>query len=165
MKSGKALPHVVERMKKNPGNGIQRFLPVKRTQIKFIKFALFGGLVFTWGILFNFLAVEVLHVDKKIAYLLVVSSQILICYFLNRYIIFENRERNFFQTFTGYLAALIFFKMADWSLYVIQIHWLALPYLLAQTMTNFIIFFAKFPIYRLIFESRPSWTAVKKNAE
>ena len=165
MKSSKAFPHGLERVQKSPANGIQRFLPLNRTQIKFIKFALFGGVVFAWGILFNYLAVGVLHADKKVAYLLVVSSQILICYFLNRYVIFENRERNFFQTFTGYIAALMLFKMADWTLYVIQIHWFALPYLLAQTMTNFIIFFAKFPIYRIIFESRTSWASVKKDAE
>ena len=144
---------------------MQKFLPLKQTQIKFIKFALFGGVIFTWGILLNFLTVEVLHADKKIAYLLVISSQILICYFLNRYVIFENSERNFFKTFSGYIAALIAFRMVDWMLYVIQIHWFAWPYLLAQTLNNCLIFFAKFPIYRLIFESRTSWATTGKNAE
>lgn len=144
---------------------MQKFLPLRRTQIKFIKFALFGGVVFTWGIVLNFFTVEVLHADKKTAYLIVVSSQVLICYFLNRYVIFENSERNFFQTFSGYIAALMIFRGVDWMLYVIQIHWLTLPYLLAQTLNNFFIFFAKFPIYRIIFESRPSWAAMKKNAE
>ena len=153
MKLSNNAPHPFERAKSHIGDGIQKFLPLKQNQKKFIKFAFFGGVIFIWGILFNFSAVEVLHTDKKIAYLLVISSQILICFFLNRYVIFENGERNFFQTFAGYLAALTFFKMVDWTLYVIQIHWLALPYLLAQTMTNFIIFFAKFPIYRLIFEN------------
>ena len=143
-----------------------RFVRFSETQIKFIKFALFGGVIFTWGILLNFFTVEVLHADKKLAYLFVISSQILICYFLNRHVIFENSERNFFQTFSGYLAALAIFRMADWTLYVIQINWLDMPYLLAQTLTNVLIFFTKFPIYRIIFESRPSYGAIKKkNAE
>ena len=140
-----------------------KFVRFSETQIKFIKFALFGGVIFTWGILLNFFTVEVLHADKKIAYLFVISSQILICFFLNRYVIFENSERNFFQTFSGYLAALAVFRMADWVLYVIQIHWFALPYLLAQTLNNFFIFFAKFPIYRIIFDGRTSHVAMKKN--
>ncbi len=135
---------------------------LSKTQIKFIKFTLFGGVVFIWGILFNLLAVDVLHVDKKIAYLFVVSSQVLICFFLNRYVIFENSERNIFQTFSGYLAALAVFRMADWTLYVIQINWLGLPYLLAQTLSNILIFAAKFPIYQIIFERRPSWLGIHK---
>jgi len=151
---------------RRPIEYIMRFMRFSETQIKFIKFTLFGGVVFTWGLLLNFFTVEVLHADKKIAYLFVISSQILICFFLNRYVIFENSERNFFQTFSGYLAALALFRMADWTLYVIQIHWFALPYLLAQTLNNFFIFFAKFPIYRIIFDSRPSHVAMKKkNAE
>jgi len=151
---------------RRPNEFIMRFVRFSETQIKFIKFTLFGGVVFTWGLLLNFFTVEVLHADKKIAYLFVISSQILICFFLNRYFIFDNSERNFFQTFSGYLAALVIFRMADWMLYVIQIHWLALPYLLAQSLNNFFIFFAKFPIYRIIFESRPSYGAMKKkNAE
>ena len=56
-----------------------RFVRISDTQKKFFKFALFGGVVFTWGILLNFLTVDVLHADKKIAYLFVISSQILIC--------------------------------------------------------------------------------------
>jgi putative flippase GtrA len=131
-------------------------------QIKFFKFTLFGGVVFTWGLLLNFFTVEVLHADKKIAYLFVIASQIFICFFLNRYVIFDNSERNIFQTFSGYLAALAIFRMADWILYVIQIEWLSLPYLLAQTLNNMLIFLAKFPIYRIIFESRPSYGALKK---
>ena len=143
-----------------------RFVRFSETRIKFIKFALFGGVVFTWGILLNFFTVEVLHADKKIAYLFVISTQILVCFFLNRYVIFENGERNIFQTFSGYLAALAIFRMADWTLYVIQIDWLDLPYLLAQTLNTFLIFFAKFPIYRIIFENRPSYAVMKKkNAE
>jgi putative flippase GtrA len=143
-----------------------RFVRFNEIQIKFIKFALFGGVVFTWGLLLNFFTVEVLHADKKVAYLFVISSQILICFFLNRYVIFENSERNFFQTFSGYLAALAIFRMADWTLYVIQINWLDLPYLLAQTLTNFLIFFTKFPIYRIIFERRPPCLEIhKKNAD
>ena len=140
-----------------------RLVRFSDTQIKFIKYALFGGVVFTWSILLNFFTVEVIQADKKIAYLFVISSQILICFFLNRYVIFENSERNFFQTFSGYLAALVIFRTADWTLYVIQINWLGLPYLLAQTLNNFLIFFAKFPIYRIIFDSRPSQVAIKKN--
>jgi putative flippase GtrA len=138
-----------------PNEFIMRFEQFSETQIKFIKFALFGGVVFTWGILLNFFTVEVLQTDKRFAYLFVIISQILICFFLNRYVIFENGERNLFQTFSGYLAALAIFRMADWTLYVIQINWLDLPYLLAQTVNNFLIFFTKFPIYRIIFESRP----------
>jgi putative flippase GtrA len=133
-----------------------RFVRLSDTQKKFIKYALFGGVVFTWGILLNFFTVDVLQADKKIAYLLVISSQILICFFLNRYVIFENSERNFFQTFSGYLTALVIFRMADWTLYVIQINWLDLPYLLAQTLNNVLFFFAKFPIYRIIFDKRPT---------
>ena len=139
-----------------------RFVRFSETQIKFIKFALFGGVIFTWGILLNFFTVEVLHADKKLAYLFVISSQILICFFLNRYVIFKNHERDTFQAFSGYLAALVIFRMVDWTLYVIQINWLDLPYLLAQTLNNFLIFFVKFPIYRIIFESRPSYGAMKK---
>lgn len=133
-----------------------RLVRFSDTQIKFIKYAFFGGVVFAWGILLNFFTVDVLQADKKIAYLFVIASQILICFFLNRYVIFENRERNFFQTFSGYLLALVIFRMADWTLYVIQIHWLDLPYLLAQTLNNVLFFFAKFPIYRIIFEKRPA---------
>ena len=132
-----------------------RFEQFSETQIKFIKFALFGGVVFTWGILLNFFTVEVLHADKRFAYLFVIISQILICFFLNRYFIFDNNERNIFQTFSGYLAALAIFRTADWIFYVIQINWLDLPYLLAQTLSNSLIFFSKFPIYRIIFEKRP----------
>lgn len=143
-----------------------RSVRFSETQIKFIKFVLFGGVVFSWGILLNFFTVEVLRADKKIAYLFVISSQIFICFFLARYVIFENNERNLFQTFSGYLAALAVFRMADWTLYVILISWLDLPYLLTQTLTNFLIFFTKFPIYRIIFESRPPFGAIKKkNAE
>ena len=143
---------------------MQKLLPLNRTQIKFIKFALFGGVIFTWGIVLNFFTVEVLHADKRIAYLIVISSQVLICYFLNRYVIFDNSERNFFHTFSGYITALMIFRAVDWILYVVQIHWLSFPYLLAQTLNNFVIFFAKFPIYRIIFESRLPWAA-KRNAE
>jgi len=141
---------------------MKNYLPSKSTQIKFVKFTLFGGVVFTWGILLNFLMVDVLQFDKKIAYLFVISSQILVCFLLNRYVIFVNGEHNFFQTFSGYLAALAIFRMADWTLYVIQINWLDMPYLLAQTLSNIFIFFTKFPVYRIIFESKPAFTAVKK---
>ena len=142
-----------------------RLMRFSKTQLKFIKFTLFGGVVFTWGILLNLLTVDVLHVEKEIAYLFVVSSQVLICFFLNRYVIFENGERNFFQTFAGYLAALAVFRMTDWTLYVMQINWLGLPYLLAQTLSNVLIFFAKFPIYRIIFERCPPTIGIhKKNA-
>ena len=143
-----------------------RFEQFSETQIKFIKFALFGGVVFTWGLLLNFFTVEVLHADKRFAYLFVIISQILICFFLNRYVIFDNNERNIFQTFSGYLAALAIFRTADWIFYVIQINWLDLPYLLAQTLSNSLIFFSKFPIYRIIFERRPPCLEIhKKNAD
>jgi hypothetical protein len=47
-----------------PNEFIMRFEQFSETQIKFIKFALFGGVVFTWGILLNFFTVEVLQTDN-----------------------------------------------------------------------------------------------------
>ena len=145
---------------------MNRLLALNRTYIKFFKYSLFGGIIFSWGLLANFLLVDSFHFEKKIAYVCVISSQILVCFFLNRYVVFENRERNIFQTFSGYLAALAVFRMLDWTLYVIQINWLGLPYLLAQTINNVLIFCIKFPIYRFIFERHsPELEMYKKNAD
>jgi putative flippase GtrA len=122
-------------------------------KFKFFKFAGLGLFVFAWGILFNILQVELLQISKQTAYSLVVVSQILLGFCLNRYLVFNGRQKKVFGVFLGYLAVLTLFRAADWLLYFVAVQWFSLPYILAQIINNLIIFFAKFVSYRPIFES------------
>jgi len=125
----------------------------KEIKFKFVKFAGLGLFIFAWGILFNILQVELMQISKQTAYTLVVVSQVFLGFYLNRYFVFNGRHKNFMGVFLGYLAVLTFFRTADWLLYFVAVQWLSVPYLLAQIINNFIIFFAKFFSYRPIFES------------
>jgi putative flippase GtrA len=104
--------------------------------------------------LFNILQVELLQISKQTAYTLVVVSQIFLGFLLNRYLVFSGRHKKVVGVFLGYLAVLTFFRAADWLLYLVAVQWFSVPYLLAQTINNLIIFFAKFVSYRPIFESK-----------
>ena len=126
----------------------------KEIKWKFAKFTGLGLFVFGWGILFNILQVEVLQLSKPTAYTMVVVSQIFLGFFLNRYLVFSGRQKKLMVVFLGYLAVLIFFRGADWLLYLIAVQWLSVPYVLAQIISNLIIFSAKFVSYQLIFEDK-----------
>jgi putative flippase GtrA len=124
----------------------------KVLKFTFVKFAGLGLFVFVWGILFNILQVELFQIDKQKAYALVVVTQILLGFFLNRYLVFNGRHKKVIGVLLGYLAVLTLFRAADWLLYFVAIQWLSLPYVLAQIINNIIIFLAKYVSYRPIFE-------------
>lgn len=119
---------------------------------KFVKFSFWGGLVFAAAVALNVILVEAFAIEKSIAYVFVILSQIIINFILNRYVIFEIGERKSWEVFIRYVIAVGIFRGIDWTMYLIQIKWIFVPYIIAQVINTILIFFGKYFFYKVLFE-------------
>lgn len=122
----------------------------------FLRFFVFGLVVVGWGFGFNIFLIELLHLYRPAAYALVIASQMLIGFLLNRYCVFDGSGAPFISQFLKYLSALALFRGVDWGLYSVQVELFSIPYLLAQTANTVFIFLSKFFLYKRIFQESSS---------
>jgi SAM-dependent methyltransferase/putative flippase GtrA len=124
----------------------------------FVRFFVLGLVVVGWGFGLNIFLNEWLHFYRPAAYALVVASQMLLGFLLNRYGVFRGTRAPFMGQFLKYLSALALFRFIDWILYTAQVELFAVPYLLAQGANTVFIFLSKFLLYRRIFTGAEDMT-------
>lgn len=118
---------------------------------KFIKFATGGTLVVLAGLIFNAFLVELLGMQIRNAYTLVVVLQVVLGYSLNKKYVFSKSSKQKL-VFAKYIITLFALRSLDWLLYVFFVDWMSYNYLATQTANSFIFFIFKFFAYKKIFE-------------
>lgn len=131
----------------------------------FARFFLFGLVVVAWGFGLNIFLNEGLHLYRPAAYALVVASQMVIGFLLNRYCVFDSARAALVSQFVQYLSALALFRGIDWGLYAVQVELFSVPYLLAQGINTVFIFLSKFFTYKRIFKGPSSGVSREDAAE
>ena len=101
----------------------------------------------------NIFIVEKFVLDKSLAYVFVIITQILLGYVFNKFLVFESVDKNSSKLFFKYLAMLIIFRGADLVIYSIMVKVLSIPYLIAQFVNGIFIIGVKFFSYKSIFEN------------
>jgi len=137
------------------------YLPL--VSVKFIKFSLFGCVIFVISLIFNLTLVEFFLFKKSIAYIFVIVFQIFVNFYVNRYLIFEKSTLSISNIFYRYLILVFSFRSADWILYNIEVKFFMIPYPIAQTINTVLIFFSKYCSYKLLFEYRNKPTHEQKS--
>ncbi len=117
------------------------------------RFLAVGGLMTLSGLALNGLLIEIFHLSHPVSYGIVMLFLIVLGFVLNRLFVFENQGAPLPTVFLQYLSAIILFRLADWGLYNVQVHWLSVSYPLAQIINNAVIVLFKYFLYQGIFES------------
>ena len=125
-------------------------------EYRFLRFSAFGLVVVAWSFGLNILLNEWFHLYPPAAYAIVVASQFVIGFLLNRYCVFDGRRAPFLAQFLKYVSALALLRGLDWAFYTVEVEFLAIPYLCAQAANTVLIFLAKFFIYKRVFKGKPS---------
>lgn len=120
---------------------------------KVIRFLVAGVPAFLVAIVLNYTLVQVLGLNKPIAYALVLVVQIVINFFACRFFVFEvDPALKMRRSFAIFFNGIALFRLADWIVYSILTHF-GVPFLLAQ-MANIAVFAVlKFEFSRRVFES------------
>jgi len=122
---------------------------------KYIKFLAVGLPAFALAVPLNYGLVEFAHLDKRLAYALVLCFQVSVNFVMCRIFVFENKvETSLAAQFAKFFGGIISFRVLDWVLYSFLVEVVGIYYLLVQIMNVLIFSVAKFLFARVLFEGR-----------
>jgi putative flippase GtrA len=122
------------------------------------RFLLSGVPAFALAVPLNWLLVERGHVWKPGAYAIVMAVQLIINFFMCRYVVFRKQDR---RAWPAQVAPFVFgflgFRVADWLLYTLCTQVLGMYYLAAQFANVAVFALVKFEYARWVMErERPT---------
>ncbi len=123
--------------------------------ITLVKFMAAGLPSFGLAVPANYLLVSHAHLDKPLAYAIVMVMQVTINFFMCRHFVFGGKHtgqisHQFGAFFTGIMA----FRVADWLLYVLLVNVVGIYYLAAQGLNVAVFGIAKFAFSERVFARR-----------
>jgi putative flippase GtrA len=125
---------------------------VLRTFIKFLVAGL-PGLVIAFPA--NIFFVEMLRWTKPVAYAIVVWLQLTVGFVMCRLFVFSDGQGlPILKAYANFALRIGFIRLADWSLYTIQVELVHMPYLAAQAINLAIFPVLKFLSVRSVFRGR-----------
>jgi putative flippase GtrA len=132
----------------------RKFFPnAKQKGLRFIGAGVFLT-VYAYGL--NIILVELLRLEKGIAYALVLGTQMFLGLFINRYLVFERGASSLSRVSAYYFGVSILFRLANWVLYI----WLnasVFPsleknYIYSQSICIVLFTVLKYFVFKRIFE-------------
>jgi len=103
---------------------------------KLLRFLYCGIILTLYGFGLNVLLVEQFHLNKPVSYGIVVLTQILLGFVLNRFHVFSGGDFNARSQLFEYSLAAILFRVGDWMCFTIQVELLSIVYIYAQAYSD-----------------------------
>ena len=101
----------------------------------------------------NWFLVEQLSWNKALAYALVLVFQVTLNFFMCRWFVFKNKKDTpVLMQFGQFMSGILFFRLADWALYIVLVNMLNLYFLAVQVANIFIFAILKFKYSQRIME-------------
>ena len=108
---------------------------------RFVRFLVAGVPSFLIAIPLNYALVSYAQFPKSFAYALVLIFQVSVNFFMCRWLVFTDRnDRNLAIQFVLFISSILGFRVGDWALYSLAVHFLGVPFILMQLANIF--FFA-----------------------
>ncbi len=130
--------------------------------ITLVKFMAAGLPSFGLAVPANYLLVSHAHLDKPLAYAIVMVIQVTINFFMCRHFVFGGKSTGqFSRQFGAFFSGIMAFRVADWLLYVLLVNRAGIYYLAAQVLNVAVFGIAKFVFSEWVFARREA-TKVKE---
>jgi putative flippase GtrA len=127
--------------------------PISKTGLKLSGFLAAGLPSFAIAVPLNWFLVEKLSLAEPVAYALVLLFQVTLNFFMCRWLVFKDRKQTLMWVqFYQFVAGILFFRIADWALYTIVVHYTAIYYLFVQLANVFIFAVLKFKFSQKVME-------------
>jgi putative flippase GtrA len=120
---------------------------------KISRFLYCGAILTLYAFGLNVLLVGWFHLYKPLSYGIVISSQIVIGFLLNRFHVFPKSHFNTGSQFFQYSLAAILFRVSDWVCFTVMVELLSFFYIYAQAFNTATLVVAKYLVYRRIFDA------------
>jgi len=116
---------------------------------------LYSGVVLTlYAFGLNLLLIERFHLYKPLAYALVILTQLLLGFVLNRFHVFNVGNASTRPLLFRYAVASFLFRFTDWASFTIQVQYFSIFYIYAQLFNLGTIPIVKYFLYKKIFERK-----------
>ena len=110
-----------------------------------------GGFMVGYGFGLNIFLVEICHFYTAISYGIVLISQLCIGFFLNRYWVFSKGKLGLNKLFSRYVGLSLVFRCIDWAIFVLQVDFFSIYYIIAQLINYSIFVPLKYYVWRFLF--------------
>lgn len=117
-----------------------------------VKFLNGGVILKIFSFSLNYLLADVFAYHKEISYAFVLLFDLLLGFIINRYFVFsQTQERKNSEAFSMFIIAGLGFRLLNWAIYAIILHFYELYILIAQTIATAIVLILKYFVYKRIF--------------
>jgi len=121
----------------------------------YIKYMSGGIPAFLMAIALNWLLVDKLHIHVLLAYVFVLTFQIMVNFLICHYLVFNKKSKPTLKLLGEFSFYVLFFQGLTWITYAIMVKWLSIYYILAQLINIGVLSIFKFIWASRIFLKKP----------